>query len=100
MQQGQDKCSNKDDDRDDGRSVSGFRQVNDSNHGVDAALFRQLKRSLGGYFLLSIYLALLIIPLYAIVMSAIRQDWLMMIVDILLIPVGFIHGILMLFGVV
>ncbi len=66
----------------------------------DIALFRRLKSSLGGYFLLSIYLALLIVPIYAIVMSAIKQDWLMMIIDTLLIPVGFIHGLLMLFGVV
>ena len=66
----------------------------------DIALFSRLKASLGGYFLLSIYLALLIIPIYAIVMSAIKHDWLMMVIDTLLIPVGFIHGILMLFGVV
>lgn len=66
----------------------------------DIALFRRLKESLGGYFLLSIYLALLIIPVYAIVMSAMKQDWLMMVIDTLLIPVGFIHGLLMLFGVV
>ena len=66
----------------------------------DVALFVRLKASLGGYFLLSIYLALLIVPVYAIVMSAIRHNWLMMVIDTLLIPVGFIHGILMLFGVV
>jgi hypothetical protein len=66
----------------------------------DITLFRRLKESLGGYFLLSVYLALLIIPVYAIVMSAIKRDWLMMVIDTLLIPVGFIHGILMLFGVV
>ena len=66
----------------------------------DIALFRRLKSSLSGYFLLSIYLALLIVPVYAIVMSAIKQDWLMMVIDTLLIPVGFIHGLLMLFGVV
>ena len=66
----------------------------------DIALFSRLKASLGGYFLLSIYLALLIVPVYAIVMSAIKHDWLMMVIDTLLIPVGFIHGLLMLFGVV
>jgi len=66
----------------------------------DIALFSRLKESLGGFFLLSVYLALLIVPVYAIVMSAIKRDWLMMVIDTLLIPVGFIHGILMLFGVV
>ena len=66
----------------------------------DIAFFSRLKASMGGYFLLSIYLALLIVPVYAIVMSAIKRDWLMMVIDTLLIPVGFIHGILMLFGIV
>ena len=66
----------------------------------DITLFRRLKESLGGYFVLSVYLALLIIPVYAIVMSAIKHDWLMMVIDTLFIPVGFIHGILMLFGIV
>ena len=113
MWQRQKKCSGEEEDG----GVSGCRYDCDSNKNAcekgpverikwqdeyadDIALFRRLKASLGGYFLLSIYLALLIVPIYAIVMSAIKQDWLMMIIDTLLIPVGFIHGLLMLFGVV
>ena len=43
---------------------------------------------------------LLIIPIYAIVDSAINRNWIMVIIDALLVPVGFVHGILLLFGVV
>ena len=113
MWQRQKKCSGEDEDG----VASGCRHGCDSNQAAceqdpverlrcqdeyadDIALFRRLKASVGGYFLLSFYLALLIVPVYAIVMSAIKQDWLMMIIDTLLIPVGFIHGLLMLFGVV
>ena len=43
---------------------------------------------------------LLIIPIYAIVDSVINRNWIMVIIDALLVPVGFIHGVLLLFGVV
>jgi hypothetical protein len=43
---------------------------------------------------------LLIIPIYAIVDSAINRNWIMVIIDALLVPVGFVHGVLLLFGVV
>ena len=77
-----------------------YQQANrQDDYADDVALLGRLKDCLGGYLLLSVYLALLIIPVYAIVNSAIRRDWLMMIVDTLLIPVGFIHGILMLLGI-
>lgn len=52
------------------------------------------------YFRFAFYCALLFVPLYAIVISAIKNDWIMMIIDILLVPVGFVHGLLLLFGVV
>ena len=113
MWQRQKKCLSEDEEG----GVAGCRHESDSEHATveqtraqqtkwqdeyvdDITLIYRLKAFLGGYFLLSIYLALLIIPVYAIVKSAMRHDWLMMIIDILLIPVGFIHGILMLFGVV
>lgn len=113
MWQRQKKCSCEDGDS----GVAGCRHDCDSNQAAceqnpverlrwqdeyadDIAMLRRLKASLSGYFLLSIYLALLIVPVYAIVMSAIKRDWLMMVIDTLLIPVGFIHGILMLFGIV
>ena len=43
---------------------------------------------------------LLIIPIYAIIDSVINRNWIMVIIDALLVPVGFIHGVLLLFGVV
>jgi hypothetical protein len=43
---------------------------------------------------------LLIVPLYAFAKSILNRDWFMMAVDILLLPVGFVHGILLLFGLV
>ena len=46
------------------------------------------------------YCLLLIIPAYAITKSAIAHDWIMMILDLLLIPVGFVHGLIILFGLV
>jgi len=44
------------------------------------------------------YCALLCIPAYAIISSAIKQDWLMMVVDLLFVPVGLVHGVLLLFS--
>ena len=43
---------------------------------------------------------LLIVPIYAITDSVINQNWIMAIIDILLVPVGFVHGLLLLFGIV
>ena len=51
------------------------------------------------HFLFMFYCFLLCVPAYAIVISVINQDWLMVIVDVLLVPVGFVHGLLMLFGI-
>ena len=44
------------------------------------------------------YCFLLCIPAYAIVISAIKQNWLMVVIDVILVPVGFVHGIFLLFG--
>jgi hypothetical protein len=44
------------------------------------------------------YCVLLIIPAYAITKSAVEHNWIMMILDLLLIPIGFVHGLFMLFG--
>ena len=52
------------------------------------------------YLKFTVYCLLLIIPAYAIIKSAIDHNWLMMIIDILLIPVGFVHGLLLLLGIV
>ncbi len=46
------------------------------------------------------YCMLLVVPLYAIAKSVMNHDWFMMAVDMLLLPVGFVHGILLLFGFV
>ena len=45
-----------------------------------------------------IYCMLLAVPLYAITFSIMEQDWVMVFIDALLVPVGFIHGLLLLFG--
>jgi len=52
------------------------------------------------YIKFVIFCALLIVPIYAIAKSAIKHDWIMMVIDALLVPVGFVHGLLMLFGFV
>ena len=49
---------------------------------------------------LLVFCLLLAVPVYAIALSAIRHDWTMMIIDALLVPVGFVHGLLLLFGYV
>jgi hypothetical protein len=47
-----------------------------------------------------IYCLLLIVPLYAITVSVLKHDWVMVIIDALIVPVGFVHGLLLLFGCV
>lgn len=43
---------------------------------------------------------LLAVPLYAITVSIMRRDWIMVLVDALIVPVGFVHGLLLLLGFV
>lgn len=57
------------------------------------------KTPVSDYLKFIFYCALLIIPVYAIVNSALNGNWLIMVIDILLVPVGFIHGVLLLFGI-
>lgn len=52
------------------------------------------------YIKFAVFCVLLIVPVYAIARSAINQDWIMVIIDVLLVPVGFVHGLLLLFGFV
>lgn len=52
------------------------------------------------YFKFAVYCMLLAIPLYAITKSVLKHDWIMVIVDALIVPVGFVHGLLLLFGYV
>jgi hypothetical protein len=54
--------------------------------------------SLKDYFKFAFYCMLLAVPLYAITMSVIDHNWVMVIIDALIVPVGFVHGILLLFG--
>lgn len=44
--------------------------------------------------------SLLIVPIFAIVNSMINENWVMVFVDALLVPLGFVHGLLLLFGIV
>lgn len=52
------------------------------------------------YIKFMFFCTLLIVPLYAIADSVINRNWIMVIVDALLVPVGFVHGLLLLFGMV
>ncbi len=52
------------------------------------------------YLKFAFYCMLLAVPLYAISISIIRHDWVMVFIDALIVPVGFVHGLLLLFGYV
>jgi hypothetical protein len=54
--------------------------------------------SLRDYLKFTVYCLLLAIPLYAITMSILKHDWVMVIIDALIVPVGFVHGLLLLFA--
>ena len=56
------------------------------------------RSSLIDYISFVVLCFLLFVPAYAIAKSAIKRDWIMVAIDALLVPVGFVHGLLMLFG--
>ena len=56
--------------------------------------------SQGDYFRFAFYCILLAVPIYAITISIIRHNWIMVIIDALIVPIGFVHGLLLLFGYV
>jgi len=56
------------------------------------------KKSLKDYLVFIFYCTLLTVPLYAITISVLKHDWIMVIIDALIVPIGFVHGILMLTG--
>lgn len=56
--------------------------------------------ALKDYLKFVVYCVLLAVPLYAITVSILKHDWIMVIVDALIVPVGFVHGLLLLFGYV
>ena len=73
----------------------------DSAYDVDMPLCRENDNVSSGisahdYVRFLLYCLLLIIPAYAIIKSAIAHDWIMLILDLLLIPIGFVHGLFML----
>ena len=51
-------------------------------------------------FRLLLFCLMLLIPVYAISVSVINNDWIMVAIDTLLVPIGFVHGLLLLFGFV
>ncbi len=59
-----------------------------------------VRNSWRDYFKFAIYCMLLAVPLYAITISVLKRDWIMVIIDALIVPVGFVHGLLLLFGYV
>ncbi len=52
------------------------------------------------YIKFAVFVVMLLVPLYAIVHSAVNHNWIMMVTDALFVPVGFVHGVLLLFGFV
>jgi len=63
-------------------------------------LLQPARNSWRDYFKFAIYCMLLAVPLYAITISVLKRDWIMVIIDALIVPVGFVHGLLLLFGYV
>jgi hypothetical protein len=61
---------------------------------------RVIENSVKDYFRFAFYCMLLAVPLYAITMSILKHDWIMVVIDALIVPVGFVHGILLLLGYV
>lgn len=54
--------------------------------------------SMKDYLKFTFYCMLLAVPLYAITMSILEHNWIMVFIDALIVPVGFVHGILLLLG--
>ena len=52
------------------------------------------------YIKFAFYCMLLAVPLYAISISIMKNDWIMVIIDTLIVPIGFVHGLLLIFGFV
>ncbi len=52
------------------------------------------------YFKFVVYCLLLVVPIYAIVISVLHHNWVMVAIDVLIVPLGFVHGLLLLFGIV
>jgi hypothetical protein len=80
------------------RRKKGFEPVTDNSDSTATSEISPSKFFLFDYFKFAFYCILLIVPIYAIVKSAIKNDWLMVIIDALLVPVGFVHGVLLLLG--
>lgn len=59
-----------------------------------------VRASLYDYLRFVVYCMLLAVPLYAITISVLKHDWIMVVIDALIVPVGFVHGLLLLFGYV
>jgi len=64
----------------------------------DVTLQASTGSSLRDYFKFAIYCLLLAVPLYAITESILKRDWVMALIDALIVPVGFVHGLFLLFG--
>ena len=52
------------------------------------------------YIKFVVYCLLLVVPIYAIVISVLHHNWVMVAIDVLIVPLGFVHGLLLLFGIV
>ena len=64
----------------------------------DVVLRDSARDPLRDYIKFAFYCMLLAVPLYAITISILKHDWVMVFIDALIVPVGFVHGLLLLFG--
>lgn len=76
--------------------------VDDSNVSTENeyTLQQTIVARLKDYIKLIAYCLLLTMPLYAIVVSVLQKNWTMVFIDALIFPVGFVHGLLLIFGFV
>ena len=84
--------------RPDGSVINQAEYDDRGNQGV--LLLNSFTGPIKDYFRFAFYCMRLAVPLYAITISVMKNDWIMVIVDALIVPVGFVHGLLLIFGFV
>ena len=72
----------------------------DSRGGGDAQVFGFISGPINDYIKFAFYCLILAVPLYAITISIMKNYWIMVIIDALIVPFGFVHGLLLIFGFV
>ncbi len=70
------------------------------NDSHDVLTKNSISTSMNDCLKFAMYCMLLAVPLYAITVSIMKHDWLMAVIDLLIVPIGFLHGLLLLSGIV